>query len=213
MRKRTCGECHVCCDFIAVESLAKPKNTPCPLLQACNGGCCSAYENRPSECATYKCSWLDGHVPADWRPDRSGLLFESGHIDWPHTIRLIHGFEVRPGAIAERRAMLRRIFHSGTVAIVVPFELTTEMDDEGSMLVRTGPSAVVGVPQRSTQRPGPAGSDLDGGQQTPAADGLPKPEWFGDPADVRDVRSFFTMCRASGSMTLRMADADDSRSQ
>lgn len=124
-KPRQCGECHACCDRVAVESIVKPANTPCPLAQAFNGhGCCSVHGSQPSECATYKCSWLHGHVPAEWRPDQRGILFESGHIDWPRRIIMLHGFELRPGAIEENRRYLQTIFRPGMVANMVNFDET-----------------------------------------------------------------------------------------
>lgn len=138
MKKRSCGECDACCDHVAVHALNKPAQTLCPLLQAYDGrGCCSNYQCRPSECKAYTCSWIDGDLPSGWRPDRCGILFESGRIEWPRTITVVTGFELEPGAIDAQRHLLKRIFGAGVVAIIVPHQLVGEMH-EGSMPVRVG---------------------------------------------------------------------------
>ncbi|MCV0397630.1 MAG: hypothetical protein K5872_17470 [Rhizobiaceae bacterium] len=78
---RECGGCTECCRFIPIrhEVLEKPTNLMCP---HCAGGKgCTVYDLRPSMCRTWECGWkLTPTVPADWRPDRSGLVFRFEHL-------------------------------------------------------------------------------------------------------------------------------------
>lgn len=73
-RNRQCGTCQECCTFVHVQSLGKPSRTRCE--HQCATGC-AIYANRPSECRTYRCSWLEGYLGERDRPDHSGILFET----------------------------------------------------------------------------------------------------------------------------------------
>lgn len=98
---RQCGSCHACCVHVPMPDMGKPVGTPCQYLKgrhACSAGSCSIYDQRPAECATYQCAWLEGFFPTGMRPDKSGLLFELGWIEWPRKLFLLEGYETRAGA-------------------------------------------------------------------------------------------------------------------
>jgi hypothetical protein len=75
---RVCGDCKVCCIVPPIDEpeMQKIPNALCRhrLKEGCN-----IYENRPSACRTYFCGWRRlAFLDEDWRPDRSGVLIESG---------------------------------------------------------------------------------------------------------------------------------------
>lgn len=35
---------------------------------------CKIYEDRPTPCRTFECSWLKGEVPVEWKPDKVGFF-------------------------------------------------------------------------------------------------------------------------------------------
>ena len=76
MRERdACGRCHVCCDAPSVEAFDKPCWKLCQHARKGRFGACSIYEDRPEECRTFSCAWLDNHdMPDEFRPDRCGIM-------------------------------------------------------------------------------------------------------------------------------------------
>lgn len=75
---RECGDCTVCCIVPAIDrpELQKPPGAVC---RNCQGGACAIYETRPQVCRTYYCGWRRlAMLGEDWRPDKSGVLIESG---------------------------------------------------------------------------------------------------------------------------------------
>lgn len=89
--ERTCGDCIVCCTYLKVTAIDKPRLTHCPNamlaeeerentlfytgLSEC--GNCAIYRDRPKVCSGYKCLWLQGFGIAADRPDRSGMLMDN----------------------------------------------------------------------------------------------------------------------------------------
>jgi hypothetical protein len=74
LRKRSCGDCNVCCVALKIElpELPKEAGTPCPHLA---GKGCGIYASRPTLCQQFLCGWrLFEDMDDDWRPDRSGVL-------------------------------------------------------------------------------------------------------------------------------------------
>ncbi len=66
--------------MIGVAALQKPCHTTC-IHQTGRG--CAIYNERPAECKTYKCVWLQGHLPEEMRPDKIGLIVDSeGGDEW-----------------------------------------------------------------------------------------------------------------------------------
>jgi len=95
MRTRSCGECQMCCTEVAVKPLNKPMGQRCQFQ--CGTGC-AIYKDRPSPCAQYNCSWMDGHLPIKARPDNCGMLFETTWIEEPRELHIVFGWELVPGA-------------------------------------------------------------------------------------------------------------------
>jgi hypothetical protein len=141
---RTCGSCHECCIHVAVAAFDKPRGTPCQhlnVIQDC--GCCGVYDQRPSECAAYRCSWLEGHLAEDLKPETSGILFETATIEWPHRIELLIGWEIKPGAVDANMDSLKASVRDGVVILVIghdeqqTYQLCTERDAMGLELWKT----------------------------------------------------------------------------
>lgn len=75
---RQCGECKVCCIVPPIDEpeMQKQPNAICRHRSKCG---CDIYENRPAACRTYFCGWRRlAFLDDDWRPDKSGVLIESG---------------------------------------------------------------------------------------------------------------------------------------
>lgn len=71
---RECGACTECCGpalEITEAPAAHPRGEPCPRKTEAG---CSAYEERPPVCRTFRCLWLMGWGEEDWRPDRLGVM-------------------------------------------------------------------------------------------------------------------------------------------
>lgn len=67
---RECGGCTLCCKLMGVEELNKPQETWC--IHCDKGSGCKIHEkeNYPPSCKVYKCLWLQGIVPLEFRPDK-----------------------------------------------------------------------------------------------------------------------------------------------
>jgi len=75
---RQCAECKVCCIVPPIDEpqIQKKSNAMCRHRGECG---CVIYENRPAPCRTYYCGWRRlAFLDDDWRPDKSGILIESG---------------------------------------------------------------------------------------------------------------------------------------
>ena len=73
-----CGECTVCCEFFNIQSLNKPAGVLC---SKCTGKGCGDYDNRPADCSSFKCAFLDYNWDERLRPDRCGVLvWGKGHL-------------------------------------------------------------------------------------------------------------------------------------
>jgi|GEM_PF-1252604 len=69
----SCGECTACCKTHGVESIQKNPQSSCTFCVANQG--CTIYADRPDECRSFKCSWLDGKGGGlEYRPDRTGVV-------------------------------------------------------------------------------------------------------------------------------------------
>lgn len=124
---RTCGDCKECCVHVKVDALAKPAGTPCSKLTVLNNGtgCCGCYERRPDECKAYTCSWIDGYLGDEMRPDACGLLLETARIEYPRRLTLLMGFEHVPGALAKYADQLAAAATPGVVIVIVPHDSET----------------------------------------------------------------------------------------
>lgn len=119
---RECGNCKECCFHLPVEPLDKPAGVACVHLIESPCGSCDIYAQRPNACKLYTCSWLDGLLDFDLRPDRCGMLFETARIEWPRPLQLIMGFEHVEGAAAKWEDRLSGSARPGMIIGVVPFD-------------------------------------------------------------------------------------------
>lgn len=70
---RECGECTLCCTVTRVPELKKAENYAC---NYCTDEGCSIYDERPVSCQGFRCSWLDGELGDDMRPDKLHVVLE-----------------------------------------------------------------------------------------------------------------------------------------
>ena len=76
---RQCGDCKVCCVVPPIDEPEMQKQPNAMCRHRSMGGC-EIYEKRPTVCRTYFCGWRRlVFLNDDWRPDRSGVLIESGN--------------------------------------------------------------------------------------------------------------------------------------
>ncbi len=94
--KRSCGECVACCILPRVDELNKPEWTPCVHLAKDHPGC-SIYNERPTPCRAFICSWLAGSFRPEDRPDKIGIMGSRPASDL-YAAFPIEIWEVRPGA-------------------------------------------------------------------------------------------------------------------
>ena len=72
---RPCGDCAACCVSLGIMEapIQKAPGEPCRFLS--HEGC-GIYQQRPPVCRHFQCLWKRSSVlPADLRPDQSGLMF------------------------------------------------------------------------------------------------------------------------------------------
>ena len=74
MTDRSCDGCNMCCYIPAINepTLKKKEWSMCPNCDVGVG--CKIYEDRPTPCRTFECSWLKGEVPVEWKPDKVGFF-------------------------------------------------------------------------------------------------------------------------------------------
>ena len=82
---RSCGTCAACCRWPAVEEIKKPPKTRCQYLQKRGHGC-KVYDDRPTACADYRCSWLRGMGDEQDQPDRCGVLIDRRMTQFGHVL-------------------------------------------------------------------------------------------------------------------------------
>lgn len=71
---RTCDGCNMCCYIPGINepTLQKKEWVMC---QNCDVGVgCKIYEDRPTPCRTFECSWIKGETPVEWKPDKVGFF-------------------------------------------------------------------------------------------------------------------------------------------
>lgn len=72
---RSCGPCSLCCKVMAVSAIPKGRGVWCPHASRTGEGC-KVYDDRPNECRTWSCAWLDDHpafLDCD-RPDKVSIV-------------------------------------------------------------------------------------------------------------------------------------------
>lgn len=70
-----CGRCTLCCKLLRIESTNSIQGEFCQYCHPEKG--CWIYEDRPEECRTFLCSYVQMEVvKPEMRPDRCGIVFE-----------------------------------------------------------------------------------------------------------------------------------------
>lgn len=122
---RLCGTCTSCCVHLPIPAgQVSPGDKPAGIACAhlCQAGC-RIYSQRPQTCADFACAWLDdAQWPDAWRPDRSGLLCLTAHLNGTVPAALV--YEIRPDALASRdaRDILAQLEVTSAVVVVVDSE-------------------------------------------------------------------------------------------
>jgi len=75
---KSCGSCTACCATVPVKEIALAAFVPCPHLRSLPdaGIGCKIYPMRPYSCRSWSCSWLISDLPAEFRPDRIGVVVD-----------------------------------------------------------------------------------------------------------------------------------------
>ena len=73
LRKRSCGDCTECCVTLHISELNKPKHTRCENLCTDKPGC-KIYSQRPTECMTFQCLWIQNELPENAKPNKTGVM-------------------------------------------------------------------------------------------------------------------------------------------
>jgi hypothetical protein len=73
---RSCDGCTLCCKVLGIDALDKPRGSWCAHAEIGRG--CRIYAERPEECATFSCGWLDwAEAGEHWYPARSKMVIAS----------------------------------------------------------------------------------------------------------------------------------------
>ena len=83
--ERACAGCTKCCVSLAVRELQKLAFTPCVHL---GDRCCTIYPDRPPSCRAFKCLWLRGMLPREFKPEHCGVVF-SGSADGKRLVAMV----------------------------------------------------------------------------------------------------------------------------
>lgn len=73
---RECGTCTMCCKIMGIKEIEKPSGQWCPHCLVGKG--CAIYQDRPSECRTFSCDWLQAEaLGPEWKPEKSKIVLVS----------------------------------------------------------------------------------------------------------------------------------------
>jgi len=110
----------LCCKAVGVHALNKPVGSWCLECDRKGGGC-RIYDQRPDECRTFSCAWLDGFLPDDGdRPDRMKVVIFQDSSEDPNE-RIVVFAEAHPGAVngnARAQFVMQR-FQSDGYSVVI----------------------------------------------------------------------------------------------
>lgn len=71
--ERTCGDCMACCQGwvpVKIGDYVVEQGSSCKHLM--NG--CSLQDNKPKLCSLFKCSWLEGELPEELKPNKAKAI-------------------------------------------------------------------------------------------------------------------------------------------
>lgn len=117
MGDRRCGQCNACC--IVMDTTAADPDAHA--FRACKHVCekgCAIYDDRPEFCRTYRCGWLQGHLPAADRPDRVGLIVEVQKTVFGDTF-VVHEFRPRAMDLPRGARIYDRLRRTGKPVVVM----------------------------------------------------------------------------------------------
>jgi len=133
---RSCGSCTLCCTFIGVKALDKPRYRACGHCVAGKG--CSIYESRPDECRVFECMWLrDARLPDRLRPDRCRAVITT--TDDGRGL-VVHVDPTRPDAHRReplRSQLLQNARNNVPVIVSIGADRCKILRDDGSELAAT----------------------------------------------------------------------------
>lgn len=114
---KACGNCTLCCNVMAVESLQKPVNRDCQYLAPGNG--CKIHGARPDACKSFNCMYLMVEdLPEELRPDKCGVVFfcvpSQPHIVYAH----VHPHRVKTLESRLMRLFMKRLALTGAKILV-----------------------------------------------------------------------------------------------
>ena len=131
-KPRTCGTCDVCCTTPFIREFDKPAHEPCanlfrirkknsvgaPATNVPSKGC-AIYADRPPVCRVFKCAWITGGLPSEFRPDRSGLLIYGAPKELDPERELAIVLEVSRGAldVPSNLALVKRLIAEKPTAV------------------------------------------------------------------------------------------------
>jgi hypothetical protein len=76
MTARECGTCTMCCKIMGIKEIEKPSGQWCPHCLPGKG--CGIYQDRPTECRTFMCDWLQAEaLGPEWKPEKSKIVLVS----------------------------------------------------------------------------------------------------------------------------------------
>jgi len=94
--------CNLCCKLIGVKPIQKPAYRMC--AHACKGSGCGIYEDRPDDCKTFECLWLqtqrlDDPMIAAFKPSVCGAIMVPAENDRALVIHVNDGVDWRAGKL------------------------------------------------------------------------------------------------------------------
>lgn len=130
---RDCGDCIACCTLMPVPQLKKPGGVACKHLdKEREGGGCTVYESRPSNCRQWACIWRSGSnllAPED-RPDKLGIMLDTmREVPGKPFVEAILVYETEPGGFQKAMTTIRKLAERRAVVIMAdPRELIGPKD-------------------------------------------------------------------------------------
>jgi hypothetical protein len=133
---RPCGDCRLCCKLVGIDELQKPPGRWCEHCNPKDGPGCRIYENRPRECATFKCAYTEGLVEIPPHKSKALLWTQSCPMEGVERLRsyginipvidgvgvLLTCHEDKPGAArtGEVASHIERSLQRGYAVLIVP---------------------------------------------------------------------------------------------
>lgn len=132
----------MCCKLLGIDEIPdKQDGHWCPhAAPGARPGACTIYEDRPQSCRDFRCAWLHGTLPDDWKPDRLKAVIV-GNVADERLMQVYedpHGPEVSKGKLVP---WIRQCLNRGLVVCVVRGERSRMLGDDkliADVLGKTG---------------------------------------------------------------------------